>query len=1038
MRDVQVDVLGPLRVRVDDRELDLGGPRSRALVARLALDAGHPVSSAALIDDLWGVDVPADATNALQSIVSRTRRRLPAGTLESTTAGYVLRCAAVDAAEFERLVADGAVDEALALWRGEALVDVAEFPFAAVSASRLAELRLAAVESSLEARVRAGDDRGLVAELADLTAAHPYRDGFWRLRLMALTAQGRANEALTVYEGLRTMLADELGADPSSALQELHLAILRGEHGARRQHPSLPSALTSFVGREGAIDDLCEALVDHRLVTILGPGGAGKTRLAVETARAALDRFDDVWLTELAPVTGGEDIFRAILSAMGLLEVAVLDRANSSPRPDDRTRLLEAVRDVEGLLLLDNCEHLVDEVAGVAEDVLAHAPRLRILATSREPLRLIGEFGYQLTPLTMPDDQGSVAEALKHSAVQLFVMRAQAVDQTFELSDETLPAVCEICSRLDGQPLAIELAAARLRMLTAGQVAARLSDRFRLLTGGSRTALPRHRTLRAVVEWSWDLLDDAERDLAERLAVFPGGVTAESATAIVGGVEADELLESLADKSLLVPIRGTITRFRMLETLREYGVERLIERGEAQAVREAHLAYFRSYVERHAPRLRDARQLVAVAALDDERGNLTAALRFAVDVQDRASAGRMVALLAWYWSIRNQHVEASTWAEAVLQLPGEGDPASEICLQALSLMSLLMLEGDALVAGGPLPWQGNVDRMLELWDAHHPSDPLVDVVFATMRFFDVVGDREQPEVTDRWALSMIDLATIVLLENDGRVDEIVPLIAGTIEGFTAIGDRWGLATSLAQRGLIEAYDGDFAGAMSSWQEAIPLLEELGAFEDAEFSRMKVMGMRLATVEPAHLDDLRRDVQADIDQAREQGNRRNELMSLVTLGLLEHRAGNDAVGVGHLERVLAHREGEQIFGGGQMEASVRGALAVLLASGGDVTAARAELATAAGIGLATRDMPIVSQLAASSAIIEGIEGDGELAARILGAADSIRGRVDLMNWNTQELAASLRESLGDAVYDGLYAEGFALDRDAAIALALPPP
>ncbi len=198
------------------------------------------------------------------------------------------------------------------------------------------------------------------------------------------------------------MLADELGADPSPELQELHLSILRGEHGARRSHPALPSALTTFVGREGAIDDLQAALVDHRLVTILGPGGAGKTRLAVETARAALGRFEDVWLTELAPVTGSDGILQAILSAMGLLEVSVLDRPSSAPRPDERTRLIDAVHDVEGLLLLDNCEHLIDAVAEIAEDVLAHAPKLRILATSREPLRIIGEFGYQLSPLTMP------------------------------------------------------------------------------------------------------------------------------------------------------------------------------------------------------------------------------------------------------------------------------------------------------------------------------------------------------------------------------------------------------------------------------------------------------------------------------------------------------------------------------------------------------------------------------------------------------------------------------------------------------------
>lgn len=604
MVDVQVSILGPLVVRVDDREVDLGGPRSRALVVRLALADGRPVSAANLIDDLWGLDSPADPVNALQSVVSRTRRRLPDGALDSTPAGYVLRCASVDALELERLGAAGRSAEALRLWRGEALADVLDFPFAAAAASRLEELRLTAIESSIASRVHT--DPAVVAELAQLTGDHPYRDAFWRLHLTALAAHGQANEALAAYQRLRVILADELGADPSPELQELHLSILRGEQRTHRNHPTLPVGLTSFVGREGAIDEVRSALDNHRLVTILGPGGAGKTRLAVEAARSTLDRFEDVWLAELAPVTGDDGLIAAILTALGLLEVAVLDRPSALPRTDERTRLVDALRDVEGLLLLDNCEHLIDGVAAIADDVLAQCPKLRIIATSREPLHIIGEYGYQLDPLTMPSADDSVEAALTHSAIQLFVLRAQTVDHTFELTPKTLPAVREICLRLDGQPLAIELAAARLRRLTASQVAARLSDRFRLLTGGSRTALPRHRTLRAVVEWSWDLLDDDERDLIERLAVFPGGLTVDSAAAVHPGLATEELLESLADKSLLVAIRGDTPRFRMLETLREFGVERLVDRGLADTARKAHLEYFTEVAEQQAVRLRGA------------------------------------------------------------------------------------------------------------------------------------------------------------------------------------------------------------------------------------------------------------------------------------------------------------------------------------------------------------------------------------------------------------------------------------------------
>ena len=1035
MADVQVDVLGPLRVRADDREIDLGGPRNRALVARLALDAGRPVAATTLIADLWDLDVPADATNALQSIVSRTRRRLPVGALESTPAGYVLQGASVDAVKLEGLVAAGRADEALALWRGEALADVAEFPFAPSAAHRLGELRLAAVEASLRDRVRSGDDPAVIAELADLTTAYPYRDAFWVLYLTALAAHGRANEALTAYDRLRTLLADELGADPSPELQELHLSILRGEHSSRHSHPALPSALTAFVGREGAIADLQAALVDHRLVTILGPGGAGKTRLAVEAARAALDRFDDVWLTELAPVTGGDGILEAILSAMGLLEVSVLDRHSSAPRPDERTRLIDTVHDVEGLLLLDNCEHLIDAVAEIADDVLAHAPKLRILATSREPLRIIGEFGYQLSPLTMPDADASIDDARRHSAVQLFVLRAQAVDQSFALTAETLPAVREICVRLDGQPLAIELAAARLRTLTAGQIAARLSDRFRLLTGGSRTALPRHRTLRAVVEWSWDLLDDAERDLAERLAVFPGGVTVESAAAVSrAGDATEELLESLAEKSLLVPVRGDTLRFRMLETLREYGVERLIERGEAEAVRDAHLRHFLDVAEQEGNRLRGGDQVAAVQAMDLERANIMAALRFAIDREDRPCAADLVAALAWYWSIRSQHVEACTWADAVLALPGEADPASEICIEALSLTGILVLanqDRDAAPA-----WHGPVNRILDLWDTHHPEHQVVDLVLATMAFFDVIGDRELPEVEDRWTRSMIAFMRLVLLDNEGRIGETVHLLEPIVQDFRELGDRWGLAMTLSQLGMVRSLEGRYEEALGSWEEAVPLLRELGALEDADITTMQVSGLRVALAEVDELDDLEQDLRTAIAEAARDGNRRAELMARMNLAHLEHCKGDDQAAIGDIDYVLRNADTSTSFGSGQMEAALRSSLAIYTASAGDLDAARAALAEAAAVGVRTRDMPIIAHVAASAAILAHLDGDDDRAAKVLGAAEAIRGMADHMNRDVRLLREDLRTSLGAQRFEELHADGRSLVRDEAIALALP--
>ncbi|MET0931389.1 MAG: BTAD domain-containing putative transcriptional regulator [Aeromicrobium sp.] len=1030
---MQVDVLGPLRVRADDREIDPGGPRSRALVVRLALAGNRPVGVATLIDDLWGADVPADATNALQSVVSRLRRRLPDGVLDSGPGGYVLRCAVVDAELFETLVAAGRADEALGLWRGEALVDVADYPFAAAESQRLAELRLTAVEASLAARVRT--DPTVIAELARLTTDHPYRDGFRLLHLTALAAHGRAAEALASYERFRSMLADDLGADPSPELQALHLSILRGEQAVRRPHPALPAGLTSFVGREGAIDDLRGALDDHRLVTILGPGGAGKTRLAIEAARAVVDRFDDTWLTELAPVTDEHDIVQAVLSAMGLVEVVVLDRPSSAPRPDERTRLLEAVRDVEGLLLLDNCEHLIEAVARLADDVLAHAPKLRIVATSREPLRIIGEYAYQLSPLTMPASDDGVASALTHSAVQLFVLRAQAVDQSFELTEATLPAVREICVRLDGQPLAIELAAARLRTLTAGQVAARLSDRFRLLTGGSRTALPRHRTLRAVVEWSWDLLDDDERQLAESLAVFPGGVTAESASAVHGsGSRTEDLLESLADKSLLVAVRGRTPRFRMLETLREYGVERLIDRGVADQVRQAHLDHFLRVVEAQAIRLRGPGQVEAFDVLDADHGNIMAALRFAIDRGDRPRAGRLAAGLAWFWSIRSQHVESFGWARTVLALPGTADPASEICLEGLAIAGIIV--ESQLDVGPDAAWRPHVERTLRLWDEHHPDDPFVHVVLAALEFFGETGDRVLERGDDPWTAAMVDLIQVVLLDNAGQVSEYVDLITPMVERFREIGDRWGLAMSLSQRAQVESLDGDLEGALASWREALPLLAALGAAEDLDLSSLGIVGLQLALADADEMAVLRRDLEEAFDRAVASGNRRQEDVARMNLASLEHVTGRPAEVVRHLEHVLTHGDRSSEFGSGQMEAIIRSQLAVARAGLDDLAGADRELAAAVRSGFAVKDMPVLAEIAAAAAALAHHRGDHEHAARVLGASGAIRGRVDRANLRTRGLSESLASSLGTTRFDALVAEGAALQRDRAVALALP--
>jgi len=1041
-------VLGPVRVFDGDREIDLGGPMSRALVARLALSGGRPVTTHALAEDLWD-EAPVDAVNALQSIVSRTRRRLPDGVLVSAAGGYTLR-AEVDAEAFRILAGQGRLREALDLWRGEALSDVRDLPFARRLAPGLEEARLGALEQELAAR-RPGPE--LIAELTELAGAHPYREGLWALYLRALAGCGRAAEALTAYESLRARLADDLGTDPSPTLRDVHTRILRGELTPDAADSRLPSALTSFVGRDDAVEDLRRALQAHRLVTILGPGGAGKTRLAVETARAGADTFPAVWLAELATVTGADDVVPAVLSAMGLLEVAVLDRTglDRAGRSNldrtgrsgldrtgrDRTahggqvaRLVEAAADADGLLVLDNCEHLVDAAADIVGRLLAGAPRLRVIATSREALQLIGEFTYSLGPLGLPLEDADLQAASGSSAVRLFVERAGTVDRTFVLDETTLPAVREICRRLDGQPLALELAAARLRTLGVHAVAARLSDRFRLLTGGNRT-LPRHRTLRAVVQWSWDLLSERERDLAERIAVFPSGVTAQGAGAVFDDdADAADLLESLAEKSLVVPVRDTRgpARFRMLETLREFGVERLAERGLLEKVRTAHLDHVATLLEEQALLVSGPRQLDAIHRIDAERGNVTAAARFAVDRGDRRQGARLVRAMAFYWAIRNEHEEMGQLVSAVTALPGTADPDQEIALAGFGILEQL---GDRGGQGGD--WQPLVDRILELWDAHHPDDAMTVVILTVVQFFGLTGDREIPEPADLWVRSVISMMQLAMKENTGDIEGLDQGLADTVAGFRASGDHWGLAASLSLQGTFAAYEGRFDVALRALREAVVLMDDLGADEDAGRARLRLLQTEAAVADRADLLRLRGEFAERLERAGNRPDRAVVLSLHQCLALIDHRLGDDAAALARLQPLKARLDSRDPFGGDQVSASLRAVIALVAAGAGEPGIARQEIASAADFAAGSRDMPVIAlTLVAAAVVTERVEGDGEQAVRLLALSDTARGRPDRSDRDAEALAQARRERLGPDRYDALRAEGAALDPVATLA------
>jgi predicted ATPase/DNA-binding SARP family transcriptional activator len=723
---VRIGLLGPVEVvaGADGAVVGLGGQRLRAVLARLALDPDRVVTVDALVDAVWGDDPPAGSVNALQSLVSRLRRALPAGTVLSVPAGYRLAVdpESVDACRFERLAAAGrraladddparAADElreALALWRGPALADIGEAPFRAAVAVRLENTRLAALEDRIDADLTLGRHADVIPELEALTAANPLRERPFALLMLALNGASQQAEALATYDRIRRRLADELGMDPGPVLVAAQASVLNGQPAG----PSRPSSngrqlpaprsnlrpqLTSFVGRADELDRIAALLRDERLVTLVGPGGAGKTRLAEESgSRLTGTHSGGVWMIPLAPVGDGGELDQALLTSLGRLSFTQLERSRTLELgpPDLHEKVVKALSSGPTLLVLDNCEHLIESIAELAHELLLDCPQLRILATSREPLGVPGERLHPVPSLEVPPaNVTSPADALHFSAVQLLVDRAVAVRPEFKLDEQNVRAVVDICHRLDGMPLALELAAARFRSLGPEQVAARLGDRFRLLTGGSRTVLPRHQTLRAVVAWSWELLKPAEQALWRRLSVFPAGVSLDAAEQVCADVELgpEEMLDTLAslvDKSL-VELAGDDAnpRYRMLETMRAYGAERLTEAGETERLRDTQMAYYLELVETNEPKLRTSEQGAWIAQLTIDYENIIAALRWAIDTQRADPAIRIIGGLTWYLSLRGAHREALRWASAALAMPGESSPVAHAIVRAFAALA---------------------------------------------------------------------------------------------------------------------------------------------------------------------------------------------------------------------------------------------------------------------------------------------------------------------------------------------------------------
>jgi predicted ATPase/DNA-binding SARP family transcriptional activator len=603
-------VLGPVAAWTDEGSpVAIPDRKVRALLADLLLHAGHPVAVPTLIDDLWGDELPANPTATLQTRVSQLRRALadaePAARdlVRTRAPGYVIEVSAeaLDAGRFRALAARArqtsaarmraaTLADALTLWRGAAYADVAGHAFARAAIDRLDEERLAVQEAYAEVRLELGEHGELVAELAELVAGNPLRQRLRAVQMRALYRAGRQAEALDSYADLRRRLADDLGLDPSAELAALHNAILAEDPALAPPKPAprsnLPAVVTELVGRGAAVDDIVARLASARLLTLTGPGGVGKTSVALAAARRAGDTYPDgIWLVDLTPVDAGA----------GTERVAAAVRAAAGE---------ESLGDRRVLLVLDNCEHVVDAAAEVSARILREAPGARILATSREPLAVAGEHRRPVPPLDLPSSDADPQRAAGYSAVQLFVARATAADPAFRLIADNVGGVVELCRRLDGLPLALELVAGRMSTMDVRDLVDRLDDRHR-----QRGVPRRQQTLSAVMEWSWELLSAPERAVLRRLAPHPGGCTLAAAEAVCAGdgvavADIAELLGRLVDRSLVVRLNGTSgSRYRLLETVRTFCLARLAEAGEVDAVRRRYERYFHGLARHAEPRL---------------------------------------------------------------------------------------------------------------------------------------------------------------------------------------------------------------------------------------------------------------------------------------------------------------------------------------------------------------------------------------------------------------------------------------------------
>jgi predicted ATPase/DNA-binding SARP family transcriptional activator len=1131
---VRYRILGVTQAEDDHgTPIPIGGPRLRALLTALALRPNRTTTPETLIAEVWADTPPKDAPAALQALIGRLRRTLGKDTITSDPGGYRLTAPQdhIDLHLFERLVRQGkaaldhadpttaarTLSEALALWHGPALADLPD----RTAATRPEALRREAARARVEADLRLGRAHDVVPELRELTEAHPYDEPLHALLIRALRDTGRSADALSAYETARRTLAEGLGTDPGPELRTLHKELLARPHHPPHppqpagdptlaQHPhsnrhshnngngnrsnngnssinrsddsnsgNLRPRLTSFVGREPEIEAIRSDVHRTRLVTLIGPGGSGKTRLAEEAAAG----LPQAWLVELAPLDRPEAVPGAVVSALGLRETVLRTTELTTPQDDPLALLIEYCAPRSQLLLLDNCEHVIDAAAELAETLLTHCPRLTILATSREPLGVPGEAVRPVEPL-LPD-----------WARRLFEERAAAVRPDADTALRDTEAVEEICRRLDGLPLAIELAAARLRLLTPRQIADRLDDRFRLLTSGNRTALPRQQTLRAVVDWSWDLLDERERTVLREVSVFAGGWDLTAAEAVCTGPVAD-LVGALVDKSLIVATpheRGADDvigrggaglpgmRYRMLETIHEYATERAAEVPDQRAAVELrHRAWVRALVEKADPLLRSAEQLPWIACLETELDNIRAALDRTIKEGDEEEATALVLAMGWFWWLRNYRRESAEWLARVLDLStGQTRPTGTETETGTETgagtdgwarvharrMNLRMLHIFLTVDADPatVPHDELWHRQLAEARAHfEPGGPEAARLPGLAWPFTFLSDRlgvhgsdglgdsgdtaNNPSANAAAALDSViancrvhggdwEVAMTLMFRTHLAVDSAGGLLGPRVDDDLAelrvlsrrVGDRWVRAQVCSAAGEAAMSRGGFEEAKREYAEALRLAHEVGAHAEAPF-----LIARLAEI--AYREGDRAGALAALDEAGTAADRYGVADSRAFVLLLRAQIALDDEEIA-LARAFCDRSRVEIGHGTpppQFMAWLNAMDALITAEEHGPEAGVVKLTATLRAAVAQHCAEaITAGLADSTARLLADLGDLAHAARLLGASDNWRGdhpRPMPDRARAEETEAATRRALGTERYESERTTGSELTPD----------